>query len=130
MCVLFALNKLRRRFMPPNSGHQKIGRMRAAILLMTACVGSNGSLLAQEREPASRDNVSKMLSAINEIRSARDIKLDCGEHVDRYLGHGDTIKHYVDQFSSHGIQPQRHYNPPKHYTYFQITSKLREIPRS
>ena len=65
-----------------------------------------------------RDNVVAMLEAINKIRTARDIKLDCAEYVERYLGHSEVINEYIRQFSAAGIQPKRTSSGPSHYIYF------------
>lgn len=78
-----------------------------------------------------RDNVAKMLEAINKIRSARDITLDCADYVDRYIGHSDTIGHYFDVFAAAGVPVRYAYNGPRYFTYFEIgASRLRQTPGS
>lgn len=77
------------------------------------------------------DGFDAMLQAISAIRSARDITLDCTAYVDRYIGHSDSIRHYLDVFAVAGIQSRETYNPPKHYTWFEIgAARLRKTPGS
>jgi hypothetical protein len=86
---------------------------------------------AREIGDMSRDGVTLMLEAINEIRSARDIKMDCTKYVDAYLGHAESIKHYIDAFDAHQIKPIKKYIGPKHFTYFDIGySTLKDVKNS
>jgi hypothetical protein len=86
---------------------------------------------AREISDASRDGVTLMLEAINQIRSAKDIKLDCTKYVDAYLGRGESIKHYIDAFGARKIRPIKKFIGPKHFTYFDIGySTLKDVKNS
>jgi hypothetical protein len=77
------------------------------------------------------DRVANLLKAINEIRTARDIKLSCAKYVDPYLGQSDVIKDYIEQFAAFGIRPKRAFNFPTNYIYFEISyPRLKDVPNS
>jgi hypothetical protein len=75
---------------------------------------------AKELNDVRSDKVTLMLEAINEIRSARDITLDCKTYVDAYLGHSKTIKYYIELFQAYGIRAERKYLNSKYFTAFDI----------
>ena len=77
------------------------------------------------------DKFVAMLSAINAVRAARDIKLDCVEYVDRYFGRGDQLKHYVDAFAASGIRPKFVRQGEDYHVAFEIDySHLQKVPNS
>jgi hypothetical protein len=77
------------------------------------------------------DKVAVILQAINKIRTARDVKLDCADYVDPYLGHSNFINDYVDQFKASGLQPISKYLNSKYYTFFEAAySRLKGVPDS
>jgi hypothetical protein len=75
--------------------------------------------------------IEAMLSAINEIRSARDITLDCETYIYPYLGRSDQLKYYVDLLAEIAIVPQRSRQTERYYFGFRIHySTLRNVPNS
>ena len=86
--------------------------------------------LSATAEPTN-GNVISMLKVISQLRSGKELTLSCEKYLDRYLGHSDSIDHYVEQFARHGIHPIRVLQNHKHWVYFELPyAELKRTPNS
>jgi hypothetical protein len=95
------------------------------------CAFCFGTSRAEEIKAMPQEPLLSMLAAVNKIRSARIIPLDCDEYLYRYLGYSDRLRHYSEILEKQGLSRTVVKHRDKFFIAYQIAyGFLKQVPQS